>query len=110
MPLAAGSADAVFEAALEAGADNIESGAETHEILTGVDGFAAVRDALEKKFGSPRSARLVWRAQNTTPVDEENARTLFELIEALEDSDDVQTVYSNEDVPEAILAKLGTAS
>jgi YebC/PmpR family DNA-binding regulatory protein len=110
-PLAAASADTVFEAALDAGADNIESGEETHEIRTSVDGFAAVRDALEKKFGPPRSANLVWRAQNTTPVaNEENAKTLFELIEALEDNDDVQTVYTNEDVPEAIVAKLGAAS
>jgi transcriptional/translational regulatory protein YebC/TACO1 len=110
-PLAAASADTVFEAALDAGADNIESGEETHEIRTSVDGFAAVRDALEKKFGPPRSAKLVWRAQNTTPVaNEENAKTLFELIEALEDNDDVQTVYTNEDVPEAIVAKLGAAS
>jgi len=109
-PLAAGTADAVFEVGLEAGADNVESGAEVHEILTSVDGFAAAREALEKKFGAARSAKLVWRPVNTTPVNEETAKTLFELIEALEDCDDVQTVYSNEDVPEEIMAKLEAAS
>jgi YebC/PmpR family DNA-binding regulatory protein len=109
-PLAAASADAMFEAALEAGAENVETGAETHEVLTTVDGFAAVRDALEKKFGAARNARLVWRPQTTVPLDEEGARTLFALLEALEDSDDVQNVYANEEVADAVMARLEAAT
>jgi YebC/PmpR family DNA-binding regulatory protein len=109
-PASAGSADAVFEAALELGADNVESGDETHEILTSPDDFGAVRAGLEQKFGAPKSAKLVWRANTTVPLDEENARALFELIEALDDNDDVQTVYANEDVAESVLARIGAGA
>ena len=105
-PASAASADAMFEAALEAGADNVESTADGHEVLTSVDDFAQVRDALEAKFGAAQSAKLAYRAQNTIAVDEETAQTLFGLIEALEDSDDVQTVSANFEVAEDVLAKL----
>jgi YebC/PmpR family DNA-binding regulatory protein len=105
-PLAVASADAMFEAALDAGAENVETLAETHEIVTTIEGFASVRDALEKKFKEPRSARLVWRPQTMAPLGEEAARALFELLDALDDCDDVQTVYSNSDVPEDVMAKL----
>jgi YebC/PmpR family DNA-binding regulatory protein len=104
--VAAASADAMFEAALEAGAENVESTADSHEILTSIDDFAQVRDALEKAFGPAQSARLAYRATNTIPVAEEAARTVFELIETLEDSDDVQTVSANFEVAEDVLAKL----
>jgi YebC/PmpR family DNA-binding regulatory protein len=109
-PLAAASADAMFEAALDAGADNVEAGTEAHEVTTTVDGFAAVRDALEKKFGPARSAKLIWKPQTTVPVAEEPARELFALLEALEDSDDVQIVYGNYDVADAVVAKLEAAT
>jgi len=105
-PIAAATPDAMFEAALEAGAENVESTAESHEILTGIDDFAAVRDALEKAFGPAQTARLAYRATNTVPVAEETARTVFELIETLEDSDDVQAVSANFEVAEDVLAKL----
>ena len=65
----------------------------------------AVRAGLEQKFGAPKSAKLVWRANTTVPLDEENARALFELIEALDDNDDVQNVYANFEVSDDALAK-----
>jgi YebC/PmpR family DNA-binding regulatory protein len=108
-PAEAASADAMFEAALEAGAENVESTEEGHEVLTSVEDFAAVRDALEAKFGPAREAKLAYRPQNTVPVAEEPARTLFELIEALEDSDDVQTVVANFEIADAVMAKLAAA-
>ena len=109
-PLAAASADAMFEAALDVGAENVETGAEAHEVLTTVDDFAAVRDGLEKKFGPARSAKLVWRPQSTVPLSEEAARELFALLEALDDNDDVQTVYANYEVADDVMAKLEAAT
>jgi YebC/PmpR family DNA-binding regulatory protein len=105
-PAATASADAMFEAALEAGAENVESGEEIHEIITSPDDFAAVRDALEKKFGAAESAKLAWQATVTTPVGAEQAETLFGLIEALEDNDDVQTVSANYEVADEVVARL----
>src|SRR5690348_2901979 len=105
-PAAAASADAMFEAALEAGAENVESGDEIHEIITSPDDFAAVRDALDKKFGGAESAKLAWQATVTTPVGAEQAETLFGLIEALEDNDDVQTVSANYEVADEVVARL----
>ncbi len=109
-PLPAASADAMFEAALEAGAENVDTQAEAHEVLTGIDDFASVRDALEKKFGPARSAKLAWRPQTTVPVSEDAARTLFELLEALDDNDDVQIVYANYEVSDDVMAKLEAAT
>jgi YebC/PmpR family DNA-binding regulatory protein len=109
-PLAAASADAMFEAALDAGAENVEAGAEAHEVLTTVEDFAAARDALEKKFGPARSAKLVWRPQSTVALAEEPARELFALLEALDDNDDVQTVYANYEVADDVIAKLEAAT
>ncbi len=109
-PLAAASADAMFEAALDAGADNVDTVAEAHEVLTTVEGFASVRDGLEKKFGPARSAKLVWRPQSTVPLSEEQARDLFALLEALDDNDDVQTVYANYEVADDVMATLEAAT
>ncbi len=105
-PAAAASADAMFEAGLEAGASNVESGAESHEIVTTVDDFAQVRDALEAKFGPPERAKLAWRPSTMVPVDDATAESLFKLIETLEDNDDVQTVWGNYEVSDAVLQKL----
>ncbi len=71
------------------------------------DDLNTVRDALEQRFGPAASARLVWRAKTTAPIDEETAITLFKLLETLEDSDDVQNVYANFEVAEDVLARLG---
>ena len=100
------SADAMFEAALDAGADDCYSDEEGHEIISAPDAFIAVREALEKRFGDPASAKLIWRPQNTVPVDEERAATLLKMLEVLEDSDDVQNVYANFEIADEIMQKL----
>jgi YebC/PmpR family DNA-binding regulatory protein len=105
-PAKAASADAMFEAALEAGATNVESASDGHEIVTTLDEFAQVRDALEVKFGAAERAKLAWRPTTTVVVDGAAAENLFKLVETLEDNDDVQTVWGNYEVPEAVLAKL----
>ncbi|MBY0406194.1 MAG: YebC/PmpR family DNA-binding transcriptional regulator [Rickettsiales bacterium] len=105
-PISAGTEEKMFEAALEAGASNCESGPEGHLITCAQEDFGAVRDGLEKAFGVAESAKLAWVPKNTVEVNEDNARTLLKLIDTLEDNDDVQEVFSNFEIPEAILAKL----
>ncbi len=105
-PAAAASADDVLEAAIEAGAENAESDAEAHEVTCAPDDFFAVRDALESRFGPPESARLDWRPTTSVTLDEERAASVLKLLDVLEDSEDVQNVYANFDVPEAVMQKL----
>jgi YebC/PmpR family DNA-binding regulatory protein len=108
-PLSAGSADDMLEKAIDAGADDVQTMAGDdgyHEIVCAQENFSAVRDALEKTIGAPGSAKLVWRPRSTTPVDSDTAQTLFKLIEMLEDSDDVQSVYANFEVSDDTLARL----
>ncbi|TXL70396.1 YebC/PmpR family DNA-binding transcriptional regulator [Vineibacter terrae] len=108
-PLAAGSADDIMEKAIEAGAEDVQTveGEDGHhEIVCAQDDFSAVRDALEKSLGAPSSAKLVWRPKSATAIDADTAQTLFKLIEMLEDSDDVQSVYANFEVSEDTLARL----
>ena len=107
-PVATASADDMFEAAIEAGAEDLESDGEQHLVSCAPEDFNAVRDALEGRFGTAGSARLVWRPKTTAPIDEEVATTLFKLLETLEDSDDVQNVYANFEVAEDVMARLGT--
>ena len=102
----AASADAMFEAGLEAGADNVESYATSHEVTCAVDDFSTVRDGLEKKFGEAQEAKLQWRPLNTTLVEGDTADSLMKLIDALEDNDDVQNVYANYEVSEETLQRL----
>ena len=106
-PAATASTDDMFEAVIEAGAENVESDAEQHLVTCAPDDFNAVRDALESRFGPAAAARLVWRPKTTAPIDEEAATTLFKLLETLDDSDDVQNVYANFEVSEDIMARLG---
>jgi YebC/PmpR family DNA-binding regulatory protein len=105
-PASAASAEALFEGALEAGAEDVQSDEDGHSVTCAQDDFAAVREALEKTFGEPKSAKLVWKPKTTTPVEGEKAETLFKMIEVLEDSDDVQTVYANFDISEDELKRL----
>ncbi|HZK91513.1 MAG TPA: YebC/PmpR family DNA-binding transcriptional regulator [Stellaceae bacterium] len=105
-PAAAASADGMLEAAIEAGAGDVESDGERHVVLSGLDDFNEVRDGLEQRFGAAESARLVWRPKTGSPIDEDTAVTLFKLLETLEDSDDVQNVYANFEVAEDVLARL----
>src|SRR5712672_4428538 len=106
-PAATASADDMFEAVIEAGAENVESDVEQHAVTTAPEDLNAVRDALENRFGPAESARLAWRPKTASPIDEETAATLFKLLEALEDSDDVQNVYANFEVAEDVIARLG---
>ncbi len=105
-PAAVADADAMLEAAIEAGADNVDSGPEGHEITCAPDDFFAVRDALEARFGEPGEARLDWRPLTTVALDETQAAGVMKLLDALEDSDDVQNVYANYEIPEAVMARL----
>jgi YebC/PmpR family DNA-binding regulatory protein len=105
-PAAAASEDDMLEAAIEAGADNVESGPDGHEVTTSVEDFFAVRDALEARFGAPEAAKLDWRPATTVTLDEEKAAALMKLLDAIDDSEDVQNVYANYDIPEAVLQKL----
>jgi transcriptional/translational regulatory protein YebC/TACO1 len=105
-PASAASADAMLEAALEAGAEDVESDADGHWLYTGADGLHEVAKALEKQFGEPALVRIMWRPQNSVGVDDEKAEKLLKMLEALEDSDDVQNVYANFDMSESVMARL----
>jgi YebC/PmpR family DNA-binding regulatory protein len=98
--------DEMLEAAIEAGADNVESGPDGHEVTTSIEGFFAVRDALEARFGVPELAKLDWRPATTVMLDEERAAAVMKLLDVLEDNDDVQNVYANFDISEAVLQKM----
>jgi transcriptional/translational regulatory protein YebC/TACO1 len=98
--------DAMFEAAIEAGAEDCQSGEEGQEIYCAPDDLNAVREALEERLGPPEVARLGWRPQVTVPVDADQAETLFKLLETLDDNDDVQRVVSNVEFDDAVLERL----
>jgi YebC/PmpR family DNA-binding regulatory protein len=98
--------EAMLEAAIDAGADDVSSSTNGHEIVAAAEGFHEVARALEAKFGEPRKAGLVWRPQNTVAVDDASGEKLLKLIETLEDSDDVQNVYANFEVSDALVAKM----
>ncbi len=105
-PASVGSADAVFEAALEAGAEDVQSSDDGHEIYTALDGLHETARALEAKLGEAETTKLVWKPHDTVSVSEADAATLLKLIDALEDNDDVQTVSGNYDVSDEIMEKL----
>ncbi len=101
-----GSEDAMLEAALEAGAEECVTTAEGHEFLTGLDSFLSVREALEAKLGAPASAGITWRPKNNVAVPDEAGETLIKMIEVLDDHDDVQNVYGNYQLSDALMTKL----
>jgi YebC/PmpR family DNA-binding regulatory protein len=101
------SADAMLEAAIDAGADDVVSTEDGHEIYAAQDSFANVAKALEAKFGEPRKAALVWKPQNTIAIDDEKGEKMFKLMELLNDHDDVQNVYANFEMSDALMAKMG---
>ncbi|HYZ39338.1 MAG TPA: YebC/PmpR family DNA-binding transcriptional regulator [Stellaceae bacterium] len=106
-PAETASTDGMFEAAIEAGADDLVTDSEQHIVICAPDDLNTVRDALEHRFGPANSARLVWRPKTTSSIDEEAAASLFKLLETLEDSDDVQNVYANFEVAEDVMERLG---
>ena len=105
-PAKAGSADDVFEAALEAGAEDVVSGDDGHEIWTAVGDLHDVARALEAKLGEGEGAKLAWRPQTTVTLGEGDAGTLMKLLDALDEDDDVQTVWGNYDVPDEVMERL----
>jgi transcriptional/translational regulatory protein YebC/TACO1 len=108
-PLDKASADAMFEAALNAGAENVDQGTDGHHITCKPDDFATVRDALQKQFGDADRASLAWIPNLPVDVtDVETAQSVFDLIEALEDNDDVQTVTTNAHVVDDVMAELAS--
>ena len=100
------SADAMLDAAIEAGADDVISSDDGHQIITTPDTLNDVAKALEAKFGEPRKASLLWKPQNTVALDDESGEKVLKLIESLDDSDDVQNVYANFEVSDALVAKM----
>ncbi len=108
-PASAGSADAVLEAAIEAGAEDVQSSADAHVITCAFEDLASVSGALIAKLGEATSAKAMWKPSQTTAVDEEKAGSILKLIAGLEEDDDVQNVYSNFEVSDAVLAKLTAA-
>lgn len=106
-PLDAADADKMFEAALEAGASDVATDEENHEIETAPDDLNAVTEVLEKEFGTPSASRLDWKALVKTDINDlETAQKFFDFIDALEDDDDVQNVYHNAEIAEDILQGL----
>ena len=108
-PTKAGDADKVMEAAIEAGAEDVQSDEEGHTIYCAFGDIGEVSKALEGALGEAETVKTIWKPQNTIPVDEERAQSLMKLIAVLEDDDDVQNVYANFEVDEETMAKLSAA-
>ena len=108
-PLAAASEDAMLEAAIEAGAEEAATGRDGHEVTCRPDDFFAVRDALERRFGPPESASVEWRPATTVTLDAEQAASVLKMMDALDDSDDVQDVYANFELSPEVASALDAA-
>jgi YebC/PmpR family DNA-binding regulatory protein len=102
----AGSSDEIFEAAVEAGADNVETTEDGHEITCAPDDFSGVRDNLVESLGPPREAQLVWKPLSTVEIEDLDAENLLKLLDALDDSDDVQQVSANFEIADAVMNRL----
>jgi len=105
-PAGAGDADKLLEAAIEAGADDVESDEDGHRIWTSIENLHEVARALEPMLGEGEGAKLAWKPQTEVEVHGEDAQTLMKLLDALEEDDDVQTVWGNEKIPDEELEKL----
>ena len=105
-PASAGDADSIMMAAIEAGAEDVESSEDGHIIWCADTDLSDVSTALEDQLGESESTKLVWRPQTTTPLDLDGAQKLMKLIDALEDDDDVQTVTANFEIPDEIMDQL----
>ena len=105
-PAEAASAEEMFEAALEAGASDVISGENTHEVICAPEDFGQVADALDAKFGQPENSGLNWKPQTTVDLNVDTARTVLKLIDVLDDSDDVQRVATNFEVSDDVMAEL----
>lgn len=105
-PASTASADDMFEAGVEAGAQNVESDEEFHYVETAFDDFASVQDALIEKYGEPESGKLIWKPNVMSTPSDDQARTLYKLIEVLEDNDDVQDVFVNYEFDDALIEEM----
>ncbi|HMI21094.1 MAG TPA: YebC/PmpR family DNA-binding transcriptional regulator [Sphingomonas sp.] len=105
-PASAGNDEKVFEAALEAGADDVESSEDGHSIWTAQESLHGVAKILEPILGEAESVKLAWRPQTRVALDEAQAGTLLKLIDTLDDDDDVQTIWGNYDISDEIMEKL----
>ena len=99
--------DAEVVKALDAGADDCVSGEESHELYCVAEDLHAVASALEERFGEPNAARIVWKPQSQIPADDETGEKVLRMIDALENNDDVQSVYANFDISEEVLERIG---
>lgn len=108
-PASAGSADTVMDAAIESGADDVESDEEGHTIYCAFETIGEVSKALEAALGEAETVKAIWKPKNGVPVDEERAQSLMKLVATLEDDDDVQNVYANFEVDDETLARLSAA-
>ena len=104
----AADAETVFEAAIEAGAEDVVSGEDGHEIICSMEDLHGVVDVLAGVLGEPRAASIVWKPQNDVPVDSEAAEMVLKFIDALDDLDDVQNVYANFDIADEVMEKLSS--
>src|SRR4051812_33738738 len=99
-------ADQMLEAAIDAGAEDVVSGENGHEVYTALDSLRDVAKALEAKFGEPRKAAMVWKPKNTVAIDDEKGEQMITLLETLNENDDVQNVYANFEMSDAVVAKM----
>jgi YebC/PmpR family DNA-binding regulatory protein len=102
------SADAILEAAIEAGAEDVVSNEDGHQVITTPQTLNDVTKSLEARFGEPRKSSMIWKPQNTVALDDEAGEKVLKLIESLDDSDDVQNVYANFEVSDALVAKMSS--
>ena len=105
-PIETADEEAMFDAALEAGADNVESEDDSHIITTSPEDFNAVRENIEQQFSASEEAGLIWQPQNSISVEEASASTLLKLFDALDENDDVQNVFANFEISDEIMTKL----
>ena len=105
----AGDADKVMEAAIEAGADDVQSDEDGHTIYCAFENVGEVSKALEAALGEAKIVKIIWKPKNNVPVDEDRAQSLMKLVATLEDDDDVQNVYANFEVDDETMARLSAA-
>ena len=98
--------DAMLEAAIDAGADDVASDETSHTVTCAFESIGEVASALAKSFGDAESVKVVWKPQTVTPLDQDKAETLLKLVDALDEDDDVQSVFSNADISDEVMAKL----
>ena len=96
----------MLDAAIEAGADDVISDAESHVVTCAFENIGEVSSALAKKFGDAETVKIVWKPTVMAPVDFDKAETLLKLVDALDDDDDVQVVFTNADIPDDVMAQL----